>query len=226
MSWGKKRYQKIGARHRGAGRYCAASPAGRVGLWVQQTGAGDHGIEHLETHLNSKRLGASFALALAGIVAQTHSAEPGPAPVSQATPLAPLPLAVALKAVQAALQTCNALGLAPTVTYVDREGIARIVLVSDGAGAVSIPTSRRKAYTAGTMGLTTEQFGQAIAALHVDPNTVDPNLIGLQGGLPIFSKGVLVGGIGVGGAEAPGYPGSGDVRCALAGLAAIKADLE
>lgn len=135
-------------------------------------------------------------------------------------------MAIALKAVQVAMKTCNDLGLAPTVTYVDREGVPRIVLVSDGAGPLSISTSRRKAWTAAAVGVPTEEFAKNINEMHIVVSSVDPELIEFKGGLPIYRKGVLVGALGVGGAEAPSYPGSGDTRCGLAGLAAIKADLD
>ncbi len=178
--------------------------------------------------MNSKLLAATFIMALAGAAAQGQSVAPPPPPaIDQAeAPIAPLPLAVALKAVRAAMDLCHSLGLAPTVTYVDREGVARIVLVADGAGPLSITTSRRKAWTAAAIGVSTFEFAKGIAALHVDPASVDPQLIQLAGGIQILRKGIMIGGIGVGGAESPTYPGSADTRCATAGVDAIKAELE
>ena len=100
--------------------------------------------------MNTKRLAAMLLVTLACAATQVQSAAPAAAPT--------LPVLVALKAAEAALKACTDQGLTPTVTISDREGVARVVLVADGAGPVSISTSRRKAYSAASLGISTAQL--------------------------------------------------------------------
>jgi uncharacterized protein GlcG (DUF336 family) len=168
--------------------------------------------------LNSNRLAATLVVALVGGAAQVQSAPP------PARAAATLPVLIAVKAAEAALAACVAQGLTPTVTVTDREGVARVVLVADGAGPVSISTSRRKAYSAASLGISTAQLAKNAAEMHIVPQSVDPELLPLPGGFPIFSHGVVVGGIGVGGADRGAT--SSDEACAQAGLDAIKTQLD
>jgi uncharacterized protein GlcG (DUF336 family) len=168
--------------------------------------------------LNFKRSAALLAVALTCGAAQVQSAPPPAAAVP------PLPVLVALKAAEAALAACVSQGLTPTVTVSDREGVPRVVLVADGAGPVSISTSRRKAYSASSLGITTAQLAKNAAAMHIVPQSVDPELLPLPGGFPIISHNVVIAGIGVGGADRGTE--SSDEACAQAGIAAIKAELD
>jgi uncharacterized protein GlcG (DUF336 family) len=168
--------------------------------------------------LVSKRLVATLFVALASGATQVQSAPPA------AAPPAPLPVLLALKAAKAALAACVAEGLTPTVTVTDREGVARVVLVADGAGPVSISTSRRKAYSAASLGISTAQLAKNAAELHIVPTAVDPELLALPGGFPILRHNAVIGGIGVGGADRG--TSSSDEACAQAGLDSIKADLD
>jgi uncharacterized protein GlcG (DUF336 family) len=165
--------------------------------------------------LDSKRLTAILVVALAGNAVQVHSAQP-PVP-----PAAPLPVLVAAKAAKAALAACVAQGLTVTVTITDREGIARVILMSDGAGPTGTITSRRKAYTAASLGISTAQLAKNIAELNIVPSSVDPDLLALAGGFPILRHGAVIGAIGVGGADR----GNSDEECAQAGLDSIKSEL-
>jgi uncharacterized protein GlcG (DUF336 family) len=167
--------------------------------------------------LNSRRIAATLVVALASGAAQVGSAPP------PATVIAPLPVLVALKAAEAALAACVAQGLTPTVTVSDREGIARVVLVADGAGPVSISTSRRKAYSSAALGMSTAQLAKVAASMHIIPQSVDPELLPLPGGFPILRHDVVVGAIGVGGADRGAE--SSDETCAQAGVDSIKNDL-
>jgi uncharacterized protein GlcG (DUF336 family) len=166
--------------------------------------------------LNTKRLAATLLVTLACATTQVQSAAPVTAPT--------LPVLVALKAAEAALKACVDQGLTPTVTISDREGVARVVLVADGAGPVSISTSRRKAYSAASLGISTAQLAKNAAEMHIIPESVDPELLPLPGGFPIVSHNVVVGGIGVGGADRG--TSSSDEACAQAGLEAIKTQLD
>src|ERR1700677_4268913 len=103
-----------------------------------------------EVSLNSKRRAAIVILALFCGAMQVQAAPPAA--------IAPLQLSLAIKAAKAALAACVAQGLTVTVTVTDREGVERVVLLGDGTGALSVITSRRKAYTAAALGMTTEQL--------------------------------------------------------------------
>jgi uncharacterized protein GlcG (DUF336 family) len=141
-----------------------------------------------------------------------------------ATPAAPLPILLAIKAAKTALTTCTAQGFTPTVTVTDREGVARVVLVADGAEQVSIIASRRKAYTAAALGISTAQLGKNVSASGIDLKLIDPQLITFGGGFPILRGAVVIGAIGVGGADR-GNSDAPNEACAQAGLAAIKSEL-
>jgi uncharacterized protein GlcG (DUF336 family) len=169
-------------------------------------------------NVNSKRVAATWLLALAAVAAQVQSAAP------PAASIAPLPILLALKAAKIALATCVAQGFTPTVTVTDRDGVARVVLVADGAEQVSIIASRRKAYTAAALGISTAQLGKNIAASGIDLKVIDPELIAFGGGFPIRRGGVVIGGIGVGGADR-GTSDAPNEACAQAGLASIKSQL-
>jgi uncharacterized protein GlcG (DUF336 family) len=166
--------------------------------------------------LNSKFMAATLLLALTCGAAQAHAAPP---PVSTAT--LPLPELLAVKAARAALAACVAEGLTVTVTVTDREGVARVVLLGDATGALSVITSRRKAYTAAALGMTTEQLVKNLGDSNLDLSMIDPELVALAGGIPIMRHGVVIAALGVGGADR----GDADVVCAQAGVDAIKDQL-
>jgi len=140
----------------------------------------------------------------------------GAAYADPAAPITPIPARLAAKAAVAALTTCAEEGYRVTVTIVDREGITRAQLVGDGAGPISISTSRRKAYTSAALGVSTVEYGKLVSKYPGPP--VDPELITFAGGLPIVSHGAVIGAIGVGGADRAEL----DEACAQAGLDAIK----
>ena len=105
------------------------------------------------------------------------------------------------------------------MTVVDRAGHVTAVARADGAGPHTLDSSRRKAYTAASLGIATTQ-AEAIA--RHDPaasslRDIEEFLL-LGGGLPIRAGGELVGAIGVGGA--PG--GEKDDMRATAGIAKIR----
>ncbi len=132
-----------------------------------------------------------------------------------------LPLSMAGKAVQAAVEACKKDGYRVSVSVVDRDGLLRSMARADGAGPHTIDSSRKKAYTAASLRRQTSELAELIAkvpALEALRNMND-NILMLGGGLPIEIGGEVVGGIGVGGA-----PGAHlDDACAQAGLDAIGA---
>ena len=132
-----------------------------------------------------------------------------------------LPLALATKAASVAVEKCTKDGYKVTAAVVDKAGVLRAQLRGDGAGPHTVDSSRKKAYTAGSMGRATSEIAEMVAkapALH-SLGKMNENILILGGGLPIQFGNEVVGGIGVGGA-----PGTHlDDACAQAGLDAIGA---
>jgi uncharacterized protein GlcG (DUF336 family) len=130
-----------------------------------------------------------------------------------------LPLSMATKAVQTALEACKKDGYRVSVSIVDRAGILRAMGRADGAGSHTVDSSRKKAYTAASLRRPTTELAELIAKVPtLQPlREMNPEILILGGGLPIDISGDVVGGIGVGGA-----PGAHlDDACAQAGLDVI-----
>lgn len=129
----------------------------------------------------------------------------------------------ALKATQAALQSCRAGGYQVAVAVVDRFGTAQAMVRDRFAGPHTPDTAVNKAWTAvsfrtGTTDLAAAtQPGQPSSGIrHL------PRFVGVGGGALIEAGGSIVGAIGVSGAPT----GAADDGCAKAGIAAIRDDLE
>jgi uncharacterized protein GlcG (DUF336 family) len=132
-----------------------------------------------------------------------------------------LPLSMASKAVQAALENCKKDGYRVSVSVVDRAGVLRAMGRADGAGPHTVESSRKKAYTASSLRRPTTELAELTAKVPALQGLRDmnPEVLILGGGLPIDIGGDVVGAIGVGGA-----PGAHlDDACAQAGLDAIGA---
>jgi uncharacterized protein GlcG (DUF336 family) len=129
-----------------------------------------------------------------------------------------LPAALAVEAAQAAVAACKAQGYTISVSIVDRAGNPKLLLVGDGASALSRRLSRRKAYTAAVRRVATGELAKQVAAPGaLNPTLYDTQLVTAIGGLPIKAGDETIGGIGVSGA--PG--GDKDEACANAGLAKV-----
>ena len=132
-----------------------------------------------------------------------------------------LPLGLANKAIQAALDTCTKDGYRVSVSVVDRDGVLRAMGRADGAGTHTVDSSRKKAYTAASLRRPTSELADLIAKVPTLQalREINGEVLVLGGGLPIEIGGEVVGGIGVGGA-----PGTQlDDACAQGGLDAIGA---
>ncbi|MET0515098.1 MAG: heme-binding protein [Nitrospiraceae bacterium] len=132
-----------------------------------------------------------------------------------------LPVSLAAKAVQAAVDFCKKDGYRVSASVVDRAGVLRAMLRFDGAGPHTTESSRKKAFTSATLKRPTSDLADMIAknpALQ-GLRDMDQNILMLGGGLPIEINAEIVGAIGVGGA--PG--GHLDDACAQAGLDVIGA---
>lgn len=132
-----------------------------------------------------------------------------------------LPMGLAGKAIQGALEACKKDGYRVSVSVVDRAGVLRGMVRADGAGPHTVDSSRKKAYTAASLRRTTTELAELINKVPTLQalREVNDQMLMLGGGLPIEIGGEVVGGIGVGGA-----PGAHlDDACAQAGLDAIGA---
>ncbi len=129
----------------------------------------------------------------------------------------------ALRAAQAALQSCGRSGFQVSVAVTDRAGHPVVMLRDRLAGPHTTDTATNKAYSAVTFRMDTLSLARATMPTE-GPSGIRhlPRIVAIGGGLPIEAAGSLVGGIGVSGA--PG--GEADEACARAGIAAIKDDLE
>ena len=127
--------------------------------------------------------------------------------------------AMAQSIVNAAFTAASKDQLPVSVTVVDRSGQTLAILRDHNAGVHTIRASYKKAYTANSQKRSTAVIAQGIAdsSIPADIRYLDENMLMMAGGLPIYSDGVVIGGIGVGGAH-----GSEDERIAQAGLAALE----
>ncbi|WP_394355204.1 GlcG/HbpS family heme-binding protein [Nonlabens antarcticus] len=121
--------------------------------------------------------------------------------------------------VQAAFAQATKENLFVTITVVDKSGQTLSVLRHQDAGVHTIRASYKKAYTANSQKRETAEIAKGVkdGTIPQDIRYLDENILILDGGVPIYINGKVVGGIGVGGAH-----GSEDVRIAMAGLKIMK----
>ena len=128
---------------------------------------------------------------------------------------------MALTMATGALQACKARGYAVSVVVVDRGGDTMVALRDDNAGPHTMENARRKAYTARTFRMTTEAFAQEMKTRPVRrEQTTLPNVIAINGGVPIKVGNDVIGGIGLSGS--PGV----DEECVNAGIEKVKQFLQ
>lgn len=153
---------------------------------------------------------ASWAIA-------ASAADPATYTVRQLTP------ETALKLASAALEACRKDGFQVAVAVTDRAGIVQVLLRDRFAGPHTVETASNKAWTAVTFRQDTLAFDIATAR---EPRAAGvrglPRVVAIGGGVPVESQGSILGAIGISGA--PG--GAADHACAMAGLAAIRDELD
>ena len=125
---------------------------------------------------------------------------------------------MALQIVQKAFAQANKDGLFVTITVVDKSGQTLAVSRHHNAGVHTIRASYKKAYTACSQKRETAEIAKGIKdrIIPEDIRYLDENILIMDGGIPIFSNGKIIGGICVGRAH-----GNEDVRIAKAGLMAL-----
>ncbi|WP_158932480.1 heme-binding protein [Acidisphaera sp. S103] len=140
-----------------------------------------------------------------------------------------LPMKVALKAAQTAIDSCATHGWDVTASVVDPAGLVIVQLRGDHATVHTKDSSYRKAYTIVSMGpvFGLTRTSEFIALTQKAPNGAGPELTALPdifanaGGVAIKHGSEIVAGLGVGGS--PG--GNRDEACAADGVAAILNEL-
>lgn len=129
----------------------------------------------------------------------------------------------ALRAAQAALASCRQSGFQIAVAVVDRMGVVQVLLRDRFAGPHTTEMASAKAYTAVSFRTSTRELAEATQAGKPQSGVRNrPGVAAVGGGLMIEAGGSTLGAIGVSGA--PG--GAEDEKCAEAGIAAIRDDLE
>jgi len=153
------------------------------------------------------------AVALAGMIAAPASA--------QLIERKDLSFPIAKAIAEGAMADCKARGYPVAVVVVDRGGDTRVAMRDDDAGPHTLENARRKAYTALTFKMTTEEFIKDMATRPVRrEQTTLPNVIAISGGVPIQVGKDVIGGVGVSGS--PGV----DEPCVRAGLDKVKDQLK
>jgi len=128
---------------------------------------------------------------------------------------------IALNIAEGALAECKTRGYAVSVVIVDRAGDTIVALRGDEAPPHTMENARRKAYTARTFKMTTEEFAKLVASNPVRrEQTTLPGVIAIPGGVPVKVGGEVIGGVGLSGS--PGV----DEPCVLAGMARVSAQLK
>jgi uncharacterized protein GlcG (DUF336 family) len=128
-----------------------------------------------------------------------------------------LSYAAAKAVAENALDACKARGYAVSVVVVDRAGLTVVSLRADGASPHTMENARRKAYTAMTFKMTTAEFIKRMATEPVRrEQTTLPNVIAIDGGVPIKAGDEVIGGVGL-----SGSPGA-DSECVMAGMEKVK----
>jgi uncharacterized protein GlcG (DUF336 family) len=132
-----------------------------------------------------------------------------------------LSYAIAKTIAETAVESCKAKGYAVSAVVVDRGGDTIVALRADNTGPHTMENARRKAYTARTFRMTTEEFATRMTKEPVRrEQTTLPNVIAIPGGVPIRVGDDVIGGVGVSGS--PGV----DEPCVQAGLDKVKDQLK
>jgi uncharacterized protein GlcG (DUF336 family) len=132
--------------------------------------------------------------------------------------LSRLSLDTANQVAMGAVMACREKGIQVSVAVVDRNGTVQALVRDTIAAPVSIKIAKMKAYTAAN-------FNASTSALSDRANSPIGRVKGLvmsSGGVPIQVGGSLLGAVGVSGAPS----GKTDEECAIAGIDAVKDDLE
>jgi uncharacterized protein GlcG (DUF336 family) len=122
---------------------------------------------------------------------------------------------------ETAVEDCRVRGYAVAAVVVDRGGDTMVALRADNAAPHTMENARRKAYTARTFRMTTEEFARRMGTEPVRrEQTTLPNVIAIPGGVPVRAGDDVIGGVGVSGS--PGV----DEQCVMAGIDKVREQLK
>lgn len=129
----------------------------------------------------------------------------------------------ALKAAQAALDSCRRQGFQVAVSVTDRSGITQVLLRDRFAGPHTVETAANKAWTAASFRSATTALAQQTQPGRPMSGLRNlPRFLAAGGGLVVEAGGSTLGAIGVSG----GPDGEADEACARAGIKAIADAIE
>jgi uncharacterized protein GlcG (DUF336 family) len=127
----------------------------------------------------------------------------------------------AVQIVQAAIEFCKESDPRISIAVLDREGLVRLLVRTNGAAPHNLDLARRKAFTAKTFKIPSADFAKRSAVggeLEAQRQLAD--VIALGGGVPIMIGSDAIGAVGV-----SGNSQTGDEACAKAGIAKIQGQL-
>lgn len=122
---------------------------------------------------------------------------------------------------QKSVDACREQGYNVSAVVVDRDGTLQVVLRDTRASRFTIELAMRKANSVTLSGASGSEFRRARQDIRDEINSV-PDLLMLEGAVPIRAGGALLGAVGVSGA--PG--GDKDEVCAASGVASVQDRLE
>jgi uncharacterized protein GlcG (DUF336 family) len=168
--------------------------------------------------INAMSRAFTFVAVLATTALASSVATPASAQLLQRKDLSYM---VAVELAQEALAECHRHNWPSSVVVVDRGGDTLVMLRDDNAGPHTMENARRKAYTARTFKMTSEEFSQRMEKEPVRRQQATlPGIIGIPGGVPIKVGDDVIGGVGL-----SGSPGK-DEDCVKAGLDKVKQYLQ
>ena len=128
----------------------------------------------------------------------------------------------AVQIVQAAIEFCKESDPRISIAVLDREGLVRLLVRTNGAQPHNLDLARRKAFTAKTFKMPSADWTKRSAVggeLEAQRQLAD--VIALGGGVPIMIGNDAIGAVGV-----SGNSQTGDEACAKAGIAKIQDQLK
>ena len=143
------------------------------------------------------------------------AAQPDVLPVKQ------IGLELARDIAMASIEACRKQGYNVSAVVLDRAGNVQVAMRDTLSARYTLEIAERKAGMAVMSGSDTGEFRDARADIRPELNHIK-GLIVMEGGVPIYTAGSLLGAVGVSGA--PG--GDKDKACAAAGLKIVEERLE
>jgi uncharacterized protein GlcG (DUF336 family) len=145
----------------------------------------------------------------------------GAAQAADVLPAKRMSMELARDVAQKAVQVCREQGYNVSAVVVDRDGTTQVVLRDTLASRFTIELAQRKANAVTLSGASGSEFRRARQDIRDEINSV-PELLMLEGAVPIRAGGSLLGAVGVSGA--PG--GDKDEVCAVQAVASVQDRLE